>query len=180
MSVTTPLRLALAGLAAMLTLACAPAARAQEPSANSIAMANEIIDIKGSMTLFEPLIPGVVEQSKNTLLQMNPNMFKDLTDVAATLRKEYAPRLSALRQDIVKLYAAALHRAGIEGDAHVLQVADRQEASHRRADLRRAHHDDGAGLGDQAERGSATAFPCRNAQARPCALIARTAAVASR
>ncbi len=37
---------------------------------------------------------------------MNPNMFKDLTDVAATLRKEYAPRLTALRQDIVKLYAA--------------------------------------------------------------------------
>jgi hypothetical protein len=106
MSATKPLRLALAGLSAMMMLACAPAARAQEPSAHSIAMANEIIDIKGSMTLFDPLIPGVVEQSKNTLLQMNPNMFKDLTDVAATLRKEYAPRLSALRQDIVKLYAA--------------------------------------------------------------------------
>ncbi len=106
MSVKTPLRLALAGLSAMFMLACAPAARAQEPSANSLAMANEIIDIKGSMTLFEPLIPGVVEQSKNTLLQMNPNLFKDLTDVAATLRKEYAPRLAALRQEIVKLYAA--------------------------------------------------------------------------
>lgn len=105
MSVTTPFRLALAGLSAMLMLACAPAARAQEPSANSIAMANEIIDIKGSMTLFEPLIPGVIEQSKNTLLQVNPNMFKDLTDVAAILRKEYAPRLSSLRQEIVKLYA---------------------------------------------------------------------------
>jgi len=79
MSVTTPLRLALAGLSAMLMLACAPAARAQqEPSANSLAMANEIIDIKGSMTLFEPLIPGVVEQSKNTLLQMNPNMLRIL------------------------------------------------------------------------------------------------------
>ena len=106
MSVTTPLRLALAGLSAMLMLACAPAARAQqEPSANSLAMANEIIDIKGSMTLFEPLIPGVVEQSKKTLLQMNPNMFKVLTDVAAALRKEYTPRLTGLRQDIVKLYA---------------------------------------------------------------------------
>ena len=79
----------------MLMLACAPAARAQqEPSASSLAMANEIIDIKGSMTLFEPLIPGVVEQSKNTLLQMNPNLFKDLTDVAAALRKEYTPRLT--------------------------------------------------------------------------------------
>ncbi len=50
MSVKTPLRLALAGLAAMLVLAFAPSARAQQPSANSIAMANEILDIKGSMT----------------------------------------------------------------------------------------------------------------------------------
>jgi hypothetical protein len=58
------------------------------------------------MNLFAPLIPGVVEQSKNTLLQMNPNMFKDLTEVADALRKEYAPRLTALRQDIVKIYAA--------------------------------------------------------------------------
>jgi hypothetical protein len=106
MSVKTPLRLALAGLAAMLVLAFAPSARAQQPSANSIAMANEILDIKGSMNLFAPLIPGVVEQSKNTLLQMNPNMFKDLTEVADALRKEYAPRLTALRQDIVKIYAA--------------------------------------------------------------------------
>lgn len=106
MSVSTPLRLALAGLAAMLMLFSAPSARAQQPSANSIAMANEILDIKGSMNLFAPLIPGVVEQSKNTLLQMNPNMFKDLTEVADALRKEYAPRLTALRQDIVKIYAA--------------------------------------------------------------------------
>lgn len=44
MSVTTPLRLALAGLAAMLMLVFAPSARAQQqPSANSLAMANEIL-----------------------------------------------------------------------------------------------------------------------------------------
>jgi hypothetical protein len=106
MTVSTPLRLALAWLAVTVTLAAAPAARAQEPSANSIALANEILDIKGSMTIFLPLIPGVVEQSKNTLLQMNPNLFKDLNEVAADLRKEYQPRLQQLRQDVVKLYAA--------------------------------------------------------------------------
>jgi hypothetical protein len=107
MSVTTPLRLALAGLAAMLMLVFTPSARAQQqPSANSLAMANEILDIKGSMNLFAPLIPGVVEQSKNSLLQMNPNMFKDLTEVADSLRKEYAPRLTTLRQNIVAIYAS--------------------------------------------------------------------------
>jgi hypothetical protein len=47
----------------------------------------------------------VVEQSKNTLLQINPNYFKDLNDISAMLRKEYAPRLAALRTEIVKAYA---------------------------------------------------------------------------
>ena len=41
--------------------------------------------------------------------------------------------------------------------------------------LRRPHHERSAGLGDQAERGSAAALPRRNAQARPRALIAERA-----
>lgn len=106
MTVSTPLRLALACLAVTTMLAAAPAARAQEPSANSIALANEILDIKGSMTIFTPLIPGVVEQSKNALVQMNPTLFKDAEEIATNLRKEYAPRLQQLRQEVVKLYAA--------------------------------------------------------------------------
>lgn len=109
MIVSTPLRMALACLAIIATTAAAPVARAQnkEPSAAATAMANEIIEIKGSMAIFTPLIPGVVEQSKNSLLQMNPTLFKDAEDVAANLRKEYQPRLEALRKEIVKLYATA-------------------------------------------------------------------------
>lgn len=98
-------RLVCAGLAALALIAPMKAAQAQQPSSNAIAIANEILEIKGSMAIFEPLIPGVVEQSKTTLLQMNPNMFKDLNDVAGNLRKEYAPRMASLKSDIVKLYA---------------------------------------------------------------------------
>lgn len=105
MTVSTPLRLALAWLAVAMTLAAATAARAQEPSPAQLALATEIVEIKGSTALFEPLIPGVVEQSKNTLMQINPNLFKDLTDVANQLRKEYAPRLAQLKVEIAKLYA---------------------------------------------------------------------------
>jgi hypothetical protein len=105
MSVRKLIRLGLAGLAAALLLAPLSPARAQEPSSTALAAASDILDIKGSMTIFEPLIPGVVEQSKNTLLQINPNYFKDLNDISAMLRKEYAPRLAALRTEIVKAYA---------------------------------------------------------------------------
>lgn len=105
MRVATLSRLACAGLAALALVAPMTSAKAQQPSANSIAIAGEILDVKGSMAIFEPLVPGVIEQSKTTLLQMNPNLFKDLNEVAANLRKEYAPRLAALKADIVKIYA---------------------------------------------------------------------------
>ena len=105
---------------------------------------------------------------------MNPNMFKDLTDVAATLRKEYAPRLSALRQDIVKLYAARFTEQELkEMLAFYKSPIGKKLLTEEPAFVERTMTD-GAGLGHQAERGSAAAFPCRNEQARPRALIART------
>jgi hypothetical protein len=110
MSVQKLVRLAVAGFAAML-LCAAPTtqARAQQgPTPSQLALANEILDIKGSMTVFEAIVPGVIEKSKNTLLQMNPNLFKDLNAVAIDLRKDYAPRLAALRTDIARIYASRL------------------------------------------------------------------------
>jgi hypothetical protein len=107
MSVQPLVRLAAAGFAAFL-LSAMPVtqARAQQPSPNAVALANEILEVKGSLTIFEAIIPGVVEKSKNTLLQMNPSLFKDLNEVANNLRKEFAPRLAALRTEIAKIYAS--------------------------------------------------------------------------
>jgi len=107
MRVQSLVRLAAAGFAAFL-LSAMPVlpTLAQQPSKSAMALANEILEIKGSMTIFEAVVPGVVEKSKATLLQMNPNLFKDLNDVANNLRKEFAPRLEALRGEIARIYAA--------------------------------------------------------------------------
>jgi uncharacterized protein len=104
MSVQPLVRLAAAGLAAFL-LSATPTL-AQQPSKSAISLANEILEIKGSMTIFEAVIPGVIEKSKSTLMQMSPNLFKDLNDVANDLRKEFAPRLDTLRADVARIYAA--------------------------------------------------------------------------
>jgi hypothetical protein len=104
MSVQPLVRLAAAGLAAFL-LSATPTL-AQQPSKTSISLANEILEIKGSMTIFEAVIPGVIEKSKSTLMQMSPNLFKDLNDVANDLRKEFAPRLDTLRADVARIYAS--------------------------------------------------------------------------
>ena len=58
------------------------------------------------MILFEPLVPGVVEQAKNVFLQTNPNLSKDLNEVAANLRKQLALRLGNLKTEAAKVKAA--------------------------------------------------------------------------
>jgi hypothetical protein len=106
MRVQPLVRLVAAGLATFLLWAMpATPSLAQQPSKSALSLANEILEIKGSMTIFEAVIPGVIEKSKATLLQMNPNLFKDLNDVGSDLRKEFAPRLEALRGDISRIYA---------------------------------------------------------------------------
>jgi hypothetical protein len=51
-------------------------------------------------------VTGVVEQTKGALLQTNPQLSKDLTDVGNQLTKEFAPRRSDLTDAAAKAYAA--------------------------------------------------------------------------
>ena len=91
-------------LAALVSLGSV--AQAQQPSAASLAAAKEIVTISGAATLYDPLVPGVVEQAKLLFLQQNPGLNKDLTDVAATLRAEFAPRLAEVNGELATLYAS--------------------------------------------------------------------------
>jgi uncharacterized protein len=89
----------------VLALIVASAAQAQEPSPTTVALAKELIALKGASNMYDPVIPGVVEQAKAMFLQTNPNLAKDLNDVAADLRAEYAPRSAEISNDIARLYA---------------------------------------------------------------------------
>ena len=98
----TPIKLAL-GLALAL---CVGAADAQQPSPSAITTAKELITVKGAVALYDPLVPGVIEQAKSVFLQANPTLGKDLNEVALNLRAEYAPRRTEILDDVAKLYAA--------------------------------------------------------------------------
>jgi hypothetical protein len=98
---------------AVLALACAalagPAAAQQQqlppPSLASISLARELIELKGAQAMFDPLIVGVVEQTKGVLLQTNPQLSKDLDEVAGKLRTDLAPRRNELTTQVATLYA---------------------------------------------------------------------------
>ena len=92
-----------------LGLAFAPrvgGAEAQQPSPTAIAAAKELITVKGATALWDPLVPGVIEQAKSVFIQANPTLIKELNEVAVKLRAEYAPRSAEVVNDVAKLYAS--------------------------------------------------------------------------
>ena len=89
---------------AFVTLA-APA-HAQQPSANAIALAKEIIVAKGAATMYDPVVSNLIERTKGALMQTNIMLGRELNEVAAKLRTELAPRSAELVNDAAKLYAA--------------------------------------------------------------------------
>jgi hypothetical protein len=98
-------RSACAGLLALVLAALSPA-QAQQPSANAIALAKEIILVKGGNAIYDPVIPQIVNQARTVFLQSNPLLGKDLGEVAAKLQAEYTPRTVELINDGAKLYAS--------------------------------------------------------------------------
>jgi hypothetical protein len=93
-------------VAAILWALVLPAsAQQKKPSAVAVDTAREIILLKGAATIFDPLVPGVIEQSKGTFLQQNPALQKDLDEIAAQLRTEYAPRIKDVLNEVAIRYA---------------------------------------------------------------------------
>jgi uncharacterized protein len=98
-------RSACAGLLA-LVLAAVSSAQAQQPTANALALAKEIIIVKGGNAIYDPVVPGLVERARTLFLQANPLLGKDLNEVAAKLQTELTPRTAELLNDGARLYAS--------------------------------------------------------------------------
>jgi hypothetical protein len=98
-------RSACAGLLALVLAAVSPA-QAQQPTANALALAKEIIIVKGGNAIYDPVVPGLVERARTLFLQANPLLGKDLNEVAAKLQTELTPRTAELLNDGARLYAS--------------------------------------------------------------------------
>jgi len=104
-------------IAPAVALAChlfAGAALAQQPSAAAITLGRELVEAKGANAMFEPIMIGMIEQTKAALLQTNPQLAKDLNDVATQLRNEFAPRRTEIVTEAGKYYAAAFTEAELK------------------------------------------------------------------
>lgn len=79
--------------------------RAQQPSANAVAMAREVIMLKGGNVVYERIVPGVIEHVKNVFVPTNPQLGKPLGEVAELLHKEFEPKKAEIVTEAAKVFA---------------------------------------------------------------------------
>ena len=102
-----------AGLAVALALMAAPAMAQTPPaattgkpaSAAAIAAAKEILTLKNASAMYGNAVFGIVEQTRNTLVQSNLNYQKDLSEVAAIVAKNLAGREKEIGDGMAQVYA---------------------------------------------------------------------------
>jgi uncharacterized protein len=103
-------RSSLSPIILIMALVCAclgpVAARAQQPSPAAVALARQVITIKGANSMTDPLVRGVIESVKNSLVPTNPNLMRELNDVATALHKELDGRSSEVLDQMAQAYAA--------------------------------------------------------------------------
>jgi hypothetical protein len=90
---------------AIVGLALAAQAQPKPPSVAAMALAKELMDVKGGTKVFEPTYAGVITYHKNLILATNPNLGKDLNEITQKMFNELLPRRLELQQEIVKIYA---------------------------------------------------------------------------
>ncbi len=104
--------LSAAGLALGLALAGVPAG-AQQPappplkpaSAAAMAAAKEILTLKNAGAMYANAVPGIVQRTKDVLLQNNLNYQKDLNEVAVIVAKSLAGREKEIGDGMAQVYA---------------------------------------------------------------------------
>src|SRR5450830_509063 len=102
--------LSAASLALGLALTGVPAgaqqpAPAKQASPAAIAAAREILTMKSVSTMYANAVPGIVQRTKETLLQNNLNYQKDLGEVAVIVAQKLAGREKEIGEGMAKVYA---------------------------------------------------------------------------
>ena len=109
MNIVALVRYAIVVLAASFCVNFSSPSHAQPaPTASHLAAAKELVDLVGAAREFDPLVTGVIIQAASGYLQSNPNLAKDLNEIAEQLVTEYLPRKADMPNEVVRLYASRM------------------------------------------------------------------------
>ncbi len=92
----------------MSALAQAPKAPAQSPPpppASAVAAATELLTIKKASSVYQNIVPTVIQRTKDSILQNNLNYQKDLEEISIKLAGELASRRDDIGKAMAQIYA---------------------------------------------------------------------------
>jgi uncharacterized protein len=105
LALAAPLALAVTGLAYPASAqTAAPAAPQVSPGA--LLLAKQIVQIKKVDEVFKPIVAGVVTKSRDMFLQTNFMYQKDIDEVALSVGRQFAPRVTELVDASARYYAS--------------------------------------------------------------------------
>ena len=96
-----------AGATLALMVSSAMAQAPKPPSAAAIGYAKEVLASKNVSAIYQGAVPGLVQRTKDVLLQSNLNYQKDLNEVAVQVAKDLAGREKEIGEEMARIYAAA-------------------------------------------------------------------------
>ena len=112
-----------AGMAALIALAAIGlvgtaksqgVAQPPQVSPAQFTLAKQIVEIKGVKAMFAPLVRGVVQKTKDSVLQSNVMWGKDINDIALQIEKEYQPRGQEIVDATARFYASHFSEAELK------------------------------------------------------------------
>ena len=98
------LALALTGLPATAQQGTAAAPPLKPGTPAAMAAAREILAMKNASAMFANAVPGIVQQTKDSLIQQNLNYQKDLNDVAVVVAQAYAGKEKEIGEGMAQIY----------------------------------------------------------------------------
>jgi len=116
----TSTRQAMSALIGLWMIGLAGPAAAQVPaqppqvSPAQLALAKQIVEIKGVKGMFVPLVRGVVTKTKDSALQTNFMWAKDINEIAANIEKDFEPRVNELVDATARFYASHFTEAELK------------------------------------------------------------------
>ena len=99
---------AAAGVAVAMALTMVPATAQQKPkpaTPGAMAAAREILQMKNVAGMYAGAVPGMVQKTKDALLQANLNYQKDLNEVAVIVAQKLAGREKEIGEGMAAVYA---------------------------------------------------------------------------
>jgi len=112
------LRNAMAALVALAVIAmagpAAPQAQGPQPSPQAMLVAKQILELKGATAMFAPLVRGVVEKVRITVLNDNFMWQRDIDEAAAVAHKNFDSRSVELVDATARIYASHFTEAELK------------------------------------------------------------------